>query len=240
MFCNKCGALLSDDDIYCPKCGNKVSVQEKEVRTLVCESCGSTNFKMIRKGEYVCKHCGSTCFVGQDETDEDVPDADARLLAIFQKAAEYEDKNKYEKELEELSKGLEIAPDNCALLNKLGRVYWRLGMYEWSRDYLDKAKRLYPDDPIAYNNTALLYLSSNMYNEAKPYFEKSIALVEADPLSACKNDRAVIYGNYALCIGLLGDLEQARKYLGIAKEKGYRSGSIKNVCKRLKIDPSSI
>lgn len=245
MFCTKCGTLLSDDETYCPKCGNKVSVKEDEadndnILSLVCESCGSTKFKMIRKGEYVCRYCGSTFFMKQDEPPQDDPDVSAKLFAIFQEAAKHEENNKYKKELQVLSQGLEIAPDDCTLLTKLGRVYWRLGMFDWSRKYLEKAERLYPNDPVVYNNIALLYLSKNLYAEALPYFEKSVALAETDPISVGNNDTAVIYGNYALCLGLLGDIEQARKYLGIAKKKGYRSGSIKNVCKRLKIDPSSI
>ena len=244
MFCKHCGALLADDEICCPKCGNKVSEEnetdENRIRSLVCDSCGSTNFKRIGKGEYVCNHCGRIYVMDQDDATYKEPDADARLYAIFDEAAKYEALDKYKKELEVLSKGLEIAPDNCTLLTKLGRVYWRLGMFKWAKEYLDKAEMLYPDDPVVYNNIALLYLSKDLYSEAIPYFEKSMSRVEADPISAGTGDTATIYGNYALCVGLLGELDEARKYLKIAKEKGYPNSSIKNVCKRLNFDSRSI
>ncbi|MBQ3295091.1 MAG: tetratricopeptide repeat protein [Erysipelotrichaceae bacterium] len=213
----------------------KINDTENSISSLICDSCGSTDFKKITRGEYVCRYCGKRFLIDQNDAPVTDPEKESELIRIFNEAAGYERKDQYEKELQTLSKGLKIAPDDCTLLTKLGRVYWRLGFLNRAREYLDKAQDLYPDDPVVYNNIALLYLSKNMYEEARPYFEKSIRLVEDDPLSAGYNDTAVIYGNYALCIGLLGEMEEARKYLKIAKKKGYPESSIKNVCKKLKI-----
>ena len=32
-FCNKCGIELTDDDVFCPKCGNKIEIEKSEVKT---------------------------------------------------------------------------------------------------------------------------------------------------------------------------------------------------------------
>jgi len=245
MFCKYCGALIEDGKTVCPECGKDISVEENEtdgnnVRSLICASCGGTDFKKIGRNEYICRYCGSRSFIEQTKESSDDPDAETKMIAIFDEAAEYERKDMYNNELQVLLKGLQIDPDNGDLLAKLGRVYWRLGFLHRAREYLDKALILYPDDPVIYNNTALLYFSKGMYAEAKPYFEKGIRLVEKDPLSAGPNDTAVMYGNYGLCIGLLGDMQEAIRYLKIAKEKGYNSGSLANVCKRLKINPRNL
>lgn len=245
MFCKYCGAALEEGETNCPECGKSISSEENEtandnVRTLKCTSCGGTDFKKIGRNEYICRYCGSRHFIEQGEKISKDPDAEAKLIAIFEEASAYEKNDMYKKELQVLSKGLQIDPDDCDLLAKLGRVYWRLGYLDRARKYLDKAVLLYPNDPAIYNNIGLLYVSKNMFIEAKRYIEKSIRLLESDPLSATPNDTAVIYGNYALCIGKLGDKQGAIQYLKIAKEKGYVSSSIANICKRLKIDPRNI
>ena len=62
-----------------------------------------------------------------------------------------------------------------------------------------------------------------------------IAMIEADPMSASTADAAVTYANYAFCIGKLGDLAGARKYLTIAKKKGCNEQTLDYFCKALKI-----
>ena len=213
---------------------------ENNISSLVCDSCGGTDFRKIGRGEFVCMHCGKHFFTQQNDTAVNDPEKESELIAIFEEAAKYERRNMYEKELQVLSKGFKIAPDDCSLLCKLGRVYWRLGFLNRAREYLDRAQNLYPDDPVVYNNIALLYISKNMYEEARSYLEKSIRLAKDDPLSVIQKDTAVIYGNYALCIGQLGDKDEARSYLKIARDKGYPESSIKNICKRLGISPGSI
>ena len=60
-------------------------------------------------------------------------------------------------------------------------------------------------------------------------------LIEADPMSASAADVAVTFSNYALCIGTLGDLTGAKKYLTMAKKKGCSPRTIDYVCQALKI-----
>ena len=64
-------------------------------------------------------------------------------------------------------------------------------------------------------------------------YEKAVAIIVSDPLSASAEDTAVTYGNYAYCLGKLGDRKNAKKYLSIAKEKGYSKDSIDTICRDL-------
>jgi len=211
----------------------KESRSERRILPAACTSCGSSSLIKVRDGEYICEYCGGRFFV--DEPDRDEEEADADLAGIFEKADEYERRDDYKNELRTLAKGLDIAPDNCTLMLKVGRAYWRLGFIKKAEEYYRKAEELDPDDPIVYVNFGALYLSQEQYKLAKPLFEKGIAIIEADPLSASPGDTAVTYGNYALCIGKLGDREGAKHYLEIAREKGYSRSSADNVKKKLRL-----
>ena len=59
-------------------------------------------------------------------------------------------------------------------------------------------------------------------------------------MSACAEDIAITYGNYALCIGKLGDKDGAKEYLTLAKEKGYSKDSINSVCKQVHLNRFTI
>lgn len=213
----------------------KESRSERRILPASCSSCGSSSLRKVSDGEYVCEFCGSRFFVGEPDEAGDAEEADADLAAVFEKAAGYEERDDYKNELRTLAKGLDIAPNDCTLMLKIGRAYWRLGFIKKAVEYYRKAEELDPDDPIVYVNLGALYLSQDQYKMAKPLFEKGIAIIEADPLSASPGDTAVTYGNYALCIGKLGDREGAKHYLEIATEKGYNRSSVDNVKKKLRL-----
>ena len=80
-------------------------------------------------------------------------------------------------------------------------------------------------------------LTQGQYADAKLLYEKGLAIIEADPLSATGNDIAVAYGNYGNCLGRMGDLKGAKKYLSIAKKRGYNRDSLANVCRMLGLNP---
>ena len=213
---------------------------EKQLESLKCTACGSGKLKKISRSEYICEYCGSRYFLGLRSEDVKADQDEAQLMPLFLEAQKYERKDAIAKELEILLKGLEIAPDNSTLMLKLGRAYWRLGLLKKASEYLERARQLDPNDPVLYNNIALLYISSKDYEKARLNLEKSFELIKDDPLCVSGNDEAIIYGNYGMVIGKLGNLEEARKYLRIAKEKGYSDSSIKNVCKSIGIDARKI
>jgi Tfp pilus assembly protein PilF len=205
-----------------------------------CSSCGSNSLKRVQRGVYLCDYCGSKFFVDDDNRIESAEVADAKLISIFEEAAKHDLKDEFSAELQVLTKGLDLAPQNYKLMIKLGRVYRRLGFAQEALKYYEKAKTLNPRDPTIYTNLGTLYLTREMCTEAKPYYEKAMAMIEADPLSVTPDDAAVTYGNYALCVGKMGDLREARKYLSLAKQKGYSKDSIKHICDVLHFNPKLI
>ena len=146
---------------------------------------------------------------------------DAKMMEIFSKASELSEKEEYEQELQVLSSGLAVDPENCSLYVKLGRCYRRLGMPQKALECYEKAKSINPDDPTIYGNIGAVYMASGQAEKGKPFYEQAIAMVENDPLSVSPGDRASLYGNCGRCIGLLGDLEGARKMLIKARDLGY-------------------
>ena len=244
MYCISCGAPVPENAAFCPACGAKVERTQaaekakasgKDLHALTCSFCGSGNLKRIRKGEYLCEHCGSRFFADDQDAALSPEEAQAKLLALFAEAESCADKNDYQSELRILSKGLELNPDDPTLLLRLGRSCQRNGLVQEAMDYYRRAEAVSPDDPIVYVNQGTLYLRQGLPKEAKPLFEKALGMIEADPMSASSGDIAVTYGNYAWCIGKLGDLRGAKKYLVIAKKKGYSKDSVSYVCRDLGI-----
>ena len=213
--------------------------ERKEPFSLTCASCGSNVLKKIKKGEYVCEYCGSRYLFDDDKSIDD-EQTQSDLMSIFAEAEAYRAKGELEKELQALVKGLDIAPDNCTLMLKLGRTYRMMGEPKKAYEYYRKAEELDPDDPVVYNNLGSLYLTQERYEEAKPYMDKCLKMIEEDPLSADIDEIAVIYNNYALSIGKAGDLDSARKYLKMAKDKGCAERHLSYVCDKLKIDKRKI
>ena len=237
MFCTSCGKPLPDNALFCPACGAKVTMEAEPkkpgLHPLRCASCGSSNLKKIRAGEYLCEHCGTKLYTDEKRTDGDNQAHEAEVAAFLSEAQDYAEKKDYRNELRTLAKAMEIAPDNNTVLLRLGRAYWRVGLPEKALEYYRIAEELYPNDPIVYANIGSAYLKLGHNEKAKEQYEKAIAIIESDPMSACADDIAITYGNYALCVGRLGDRNTAKKYLSIAKEKGYSKDSIDTICGEL-------
>ena len=236
MFCIKCGASVPEGAAFCPACGAAVGgkqpagndgAKEKGGVPSTCTSCGSGSLKRVRKGEYLCEHCGHRYFT--DAQDPGPEETEARLVALFTEADEYRDRGNHQKALEILTKGLDFAPEDAMLLMKLGMEYWALGAAQKARDYYLESEKRNPDNPIIYANLGCLNLTQGQPAEARMYCAKAIAMIEADPFSATPSETGIAYGNYALCLGRLGDLENAEKYLRIAEKKGYSAKSIANI-----------
>lgn len=236
MFCIACGASIPEGAAFCPACGRAVGgeqpagkdgARERNRVPAACTSCGSGSLKRVRRGEYLCEHCGHRFYT--EANDPGPEEMQARLLELFEEADEYRDRGDHGKALMILIKGLDFAPEDAMLLMKLGMEYWALGMAEKARGYYLESEKRNPHTPIIYGNLGCLYLTQGQPAEARPYCEKAIAMIEENPFSATPRETAVTYGNYALCLGRLGDLDGAEKYLKIAEQKGYSEKSINNI-----------
>ena len=240
MFCMSCGAPLPDDAAFCPVCGAKVTGKPQRadsyLYSLKCTSCGSSNLRKTGAGEYQCEHCGTKIFIdrqnsGADEMSSE--EEDAQVAVYVSEAAAFAEKKDYQNEIRMLAKAMELAPDDNLVLLRLGRAYWRHGSMDKAMEYYRIAEKLYPDDPSVYVNIGSVFFKLGHYEEAKEQYEKAIAMIVSDPMSSCAEDTAVAYGNYAYCLGKLGDRKNAKKYLSIAKEKGYSKDSIDTICRDL-------
>ena len=242
MFCISCGKKLPDDALFCSACGARVEqallsapaqADEPPLFTLKCTSCGSNRLKKLRAGEYLCEHCGTSFFT--KEPGELEEESDAKVVSLLDKAESFADKSELQSEHNTLAAAYSVAPENNDVLLRYGRSFVKLGFPQKAMEYFRKAEALYPDDPIVYVNIGTALLKEGHFAEAKEEYEKGLSMIEEDPKSASTGDIAVTYGNYALCVGRLGDRKTARKYLTIAKEKGYRSASIDWICRELHI-----
>jgi len=237
MFCKFCGAILPDDATFCPACGVKVTWEARseasKLHTMRCTSCGSTSLRKLPTGGYRCEHCGTRLFAEEEKPGKDNGSVDAQVAILLSEAATFAEKKDYQNEIQALTKAVELSPENNTALLRLGRAYWQLGSFEKAMEYYRIAEELYPDDPAVYNNIGSTFFMSGHYAEAYAQYEKAIAIIDSDPNSACAEDTAVFYGNYAYSLGKLGDKKNAKKYLSIAKEKGYSKESINKICEDL-------
>ena len=249
MFCMACGTFLPDDAAFCLKCGKKVDWEqpvkkdnpsETGMRIIACTSCGSRSLKTIRLGEYLCEHCGSRFITNDKNTNRGAEEQEAEIYAFMAKASEYKKQKDYQKELETLAKALDKAPDNLTLLLRLGDVYSRLGYPEKSLEYYRKAEKLDPDDPAVYANIGVAAFSQGNYVMAKSQYEKALDMVDAKPTSMSNSDLAITYGNYSWCIGKLGDIKGAIKYLSLAKARGLDTKTISTICSNLHLNTNEI
>ena len=237
MFCMSCGAVLPDNVAFCPDCGAKVTgegnSEKSYLHSVKCTTCGGSDVRKVYKGKYRCEHCGAIFYTDEQKNDEDQEAVAAQVAVLLSEAAAFADKKDYKNELQTLIKAMNLAPEDNSVLLRLGRAYWRLGSLEKAMEYYRIAEDLYPNDPAVYNNIGTNYFKSGHYAQAKEQYEKAVAIIAADPMSACAEDVAITYGNYAYCLGKLGDMKNAKKYLSIAKEKGYSKDSIDTICRDL-------
>jgi tetratricopeptide (TPR) repeat protein len=75
-----------------------------------------------------------------------------------------------------IKKALLKKPNDGAIIDSLGWVYYKKGNYQLALTELLKANQLVPDDPTIAEHIGDIYVSLKEYNKALPYYEKSIQL----------------------------------------------------------------
>ena len=173
---------------------------------------------------------------GERQANAAAQEAADRVKQINREAGDLHEAGQYQQELKLLQEGLALAPDNGDLLNKLGRVYRKLGDGKKAMEAYQAALTRKPHDPVIYGNIGAALFADGKYREARPYLQKAVAMAEADPASLTPGDFAVQYGNYAHCLGYLGEREEAKRMLMRAAERGYDPASIRKVCQNLSLD----
>ncbi len=160
-------------------------------------------------------------------------DRKAAIMEILTEAYGFHEKNQYEEEFKTLCKGLDIDPDDAVLQMRLGRVERLRGHYTKALEHYRRVKQLAPEDPMLYGNLAAVYINTNQLALAKENYDMAFKMVEKGAVPISAHDTAVLYSNYGMCLGKMGDMAGARKYLRIAKDKGYSMDSIKYICEQI-------
>jgi tetratricopeptide (TPR) repeat protein len=75
-----------------------------------------------------------------------------------------------------IKKALLKKPDDGAIIDSLGWVYYKKGNYQLALQELLRANQLVPDDPTIAEHIGDIYVSLKEYSKALPYYEKSIQL----------------------------------------------------------------
>ncbi|MCU0597722.1 MAG: tetratricopeptide repeat protein [Desulfobacterales bacterium] len=93
----------------------------------------------------------------------------------------YADKGILLEEAEQLiRKALSQEPENGYIIDSLGWLYYRKGMYTEAAAYLERAVSLVPDDPIILEHLGDVYRQLNQRDKALEYYEKALQKKDKD------------------------------------------------------------
>jgi tetratricopeptide (TPR) repeat protein len=93
----------------------------------------------------------------------------------------YSDKGIHLEEAEQLIRRARAQePDNGYIIDSLGWLYYRKGMYTEAAAYLERAVGLVPDDPIILEHLGDVYRQLNQRDKALEFYEKALQKKEKD------------------------------------------------------------
>ena len=73
-----------------------------------------------------------------------------------------------------IRRALEQKPENGYIIDSLGWLYYRRGMYEKAADYIQKAARLIPDDPIVLEHLGDVYVKLGNPGKALEAYQRAL------------------------------------------------------------------
>lgn len=228
MFCRECGNKIAEGSLFCNKCGAKIVKNSKssieKVFSIKCESCGA-RLKRLSVNHYMCEYCGSEYYTNDDNIITSQKITEKELLNVFYKAAEFANKNKFWDELQCLLSITDKASDNVLFLVKLGRAYRRNNAYQKALECYENAKKLNSEYANIYCNIGAIYVHTKQYQQAQTACQRAVELMNINRAEYSNDDYAVAHSNLAIAVGLQGQKENAKKYLRIAEQNGYKNGA---------------
>jgi len=228
MFCIECGNHIIDGSLFCNKCGAKVVANSnpliEKVFSNKCESCGA-RMKRLSANRYLCEYCGSEYYINNENIITSQKVTEKEILDIFYKAAELEVKNKFWDELQCLLTIADEASDNVLFLVKLGRAYRRNNMYKKALECYENAKKINPEFASIYTNIGAVYILTKQYQDALSPCQRAIELMNLNRAEYSNDDYAVAYSNLAIVVGMQGMKDDAKRYIKIAEDNGYKNGA---------------
>lgn len=162
------------------------------------------------------------------------------LEEIFAIAEKYAKEGDYKKELETLHGAEKDYPQNISVILNIGRAYRHNGDYTNALNYYEKAAVLNPDEPAIYISRGALYIILCQYSIAKEQYEIAENLLKSGRGQVSPNDLSILYANYALATGKLGQRQTAENYLNHALELGYPPETANKIREQIGIVPEDL
>ena len=122
-------------------------------------------------------------------------------LAYVNRGLVYENRERFDKAIEDFSKAITLDPLLDAAYNNRGMVFGKTGRFDMAIEDFNRAIALNPSDPTAVNNLGIIYGKAGSFDKAFEQFNKAL-LLRPDLADAYYN-RAVLYfrsGNKGLAI----------------------------------------
>lgn len=189
------------------------------MKKIECESCGSTELKLQNDGSYKCDFCGSRYWLDENDIIQDTDIVDADIITLYFEAEKYRQENKYNLEIQVLTKAIECDRNKALTWVKLGRAYRMCDLIDKAIDCYYKAIDLDPLYAQSYTNIGTAYILKKDYAKSVEYFEKGMPL-----LNCTDGDYPVILANYAIAIALTGNKIKGARLLNKAERQGYQDG----------------
>lgn len=83
---------------------------------------------------------------------------------------------KLDEALDMIERALKIEPDSGYIIDSLGWVYYRKGLYDKALDYLEKAFSIESKDPAIAEHLGDVYLKKNEYQRSLEMYQKALSL----------------------------------------------------------------
>jgi tetratricopeptide (TPR) repeat protein len=184
---------------------------------LKCDNCGNRTLKK-QGSALVCSFCGSRYEIDESNNVTNKVLTDAKLMSCYLEAEKNREAGKFVEEFQELTKALEIDPNNASTLVKMGRCCREMGQIDRALECYNQAITIDPTFGVAYTNMGTIYVLQEKYAEAADIYEKGLPQIDKS-----QSDYWTAYANYALVIGKLGNLTRAASMIDEAEQHGYQN-----------------
>ena len=78
--------------------------------------------------------------------------------------------------MELIQKALKLKPESGYIIDSLGWIYFKKGLYDEALRYLKKAAELTPEDPTINEHLGDVYFKKKDFKESLKYYEKALSL----------------------------------------------------------------
>jgi tetratricopeptide (TPR) repeat protein len=223
----------------------------KLILTLICFTLGATTHSQVTKKETI-ENNGLENKLTITETGMYEGTDSKEAKKYFDKAAEYSDKQDYNKAEKFYLKAIKKDPKYIEAYDNLGLVYRRIGDFDKAVEFYKKSIELYPSGQMSHQNLAVVYVVQKDYNSAIQEYNELLKISPNNPegyfgiansymllskfddalknaktaLELYKEDNSHHLSDSYYLVGLIyhytNDKENAKRNLQLAKDSGAK------------------